>query len=564
MFYYEAPRQTLLGSGQFPWWNPWHCGGIPSFINPQSPFLSLTFLLTLPFGVPFGLKISAAVHAFIGMAGGYALARLHRMDRIAAMLGGLLLMGSTVYTLHVAVGHTSWLALAYLPWTLWCYGRSCVDWRWAPFTGLCLAATALHGHPYLVFYAVLALIAWSILDSLSQRDWRPVLASCLGCVNCGLLLAFKLLPTAELLREYRFQLDDNSSSSLPLLWASLVRRDQTWQTTPLFEGQYWGWWEYGAYVGLLPLGLALIGLVTRRRDVWVAALVGCLFVWISAGREAGLWPIVKSLPLGSGMRVPSRAIMISIGCLGFVAAAGLSAVRGYLSRLGRVRLAQAVPLAIFWVTAVDLTLVSQSFLGKAFEVDEAVLRPPGAFEQVVGRQRYYNQTPYATAYPYLLENRGVLNAHERLGRRPQARRPLPKCVFDTTPVAEYPGEVYLMSGGQALLVEFSPNRLEVDYNAPGGGRLVVNQNYHSGWRVGAHWAINEDGLLAADVSPGKGRLSFHYRPRNLWPGCLISALAWLNLLLLGYRLRHNWPAPENGRALADGKIDRPSDKHTPE
>lgn len=119
MCYFEAPRRTLLEFGQFPWWNPWYCGGIPLFGNPQCPFLSLTFVLTLPFGVPFGIKVSAVLHAFIGMAGGYALARLNGIDRTSAMLGGLVLMGSSVYTLHVAVGHTNWLAIAYLPWTLW-------------------------------------------------------------------------------------------------------------------------------------------------------------------------------------------------------------------------------------------------------------------------------------------------------------------------------------------------------------------------------------------------------------------------------------------------------------
>jgi hypothetical protein len=525
--YYEAPRHILLEFGQFPFWNPWACGGIPSFANPQSPIFSLTFLLTLPLGVAFGLKVAAAVHAFLGMSGGYVLAREHGIDRISAMLCGLVLMGSTVYTLHVAAGHTIWFPTGYVPWTFWAYVRSRTDLRYALLAGVALAAMTLHGQLYLVLYVGLALGAWAALDAATQRDWRPLGAVAIAGVSLGLLAAFKLLAIREVFAAGSYHLEDRSSSSWRLVMAALIRRDQALVPAERLPGQQWEWWEYGAYVGPLPLLLGLVGTLGRRRGMRTAAALAVLFLWTSAGWDAGIWPLVQTLPLGAGIRVPSRLILVTVLFLGLLAAAGLHAIRRAVSARGRDTLAAGLALAVVILVAVDLATVSHRPLSEAFAVEEPTVGPPVPFEQVLGAQRYANRTPYVTAYPYLLENRGVVNCFERFALAPRA---MPRILPDGTPVARYRGETYLINGGTARIAAFTPERVTVEYEATRRGLLVLNQNFHGGWRGGDRPAVDFQGLVAAEVEPGIGQVSFSYRPgRRFLVGALVSGAAWLCL-----------------------------------
>ncbi len=48
--HYEAIRITVLEYGQYPWWNPWNCGGMPLATNPQIAVESIFTLCSLVFG----------------------------------------------------------------------------------------------------------------------------------------------------------------------------------------------------------------------------------------------------------------------------------------------------------------------------------------------------------------------------------------------------------------------------------------------------------------------------------------------------------------------------------
>jgi hypothetical protein len=149
-------------------------------------------------------------------------------------------------------------------------------------------------------------------------------------------------------------------------------------------------------------------------------------------------------------------------------------------------------------------------------------------------QRYANRTPYPTMYPYLLENRGVVNCYERF-RLPVRAQP----GWDTAgrPWPQYRGEVYLVGGGTAALAAFSPNAIDVRYDAPHGGLLVLNQNFDRGWDAGTGPTIEHLGLNATSVAPGSGRIRFRYRPRSVALGAVISACGATALLLIAWTTR---------------------------
>jgi hypothetical protein len=218
---------------------------------------------------------------------------------------------------------------------------------------------------------------------------------------------------------------------------------------------------------------------------------------------------------------------VSVACLGLLAAAGLHALRAALDARGRGTLAAGLALAVVLLVAADLAVVGHRALGAAFDVEESAVGRPVPFEQVLGAQRYANRTPYVTAYPYLLENRGVVNCFERFAR---PSRVMPRTLPDGRPVARYRGEAYLVEGGTARIAEFTPERVGVEYEATRRGLLVLNQNFYGGWRAGDRPAVDFRGLVATEVEPGIGRVSFSYRPgRRFQVGALVSGAAWLCL-----------------------------------
>src|SRR6185295_931143 len=50
----EVDPASILQHGQFPLWDPYHCGGSPHFANPQSSTLSPLTPLLLLLGTPIG------------------------------------------------------------------------------------------------------------------------------------------------------------------------------------------------------------------------------------------------------------------------------------------------------------------------------------------------------------------------------------------------------------------------------------------------------------------------------------------------------------------------------
>ena len=70
---WEAARVALRDFHQFPSWNPYHCGGIVLYQEPEAPFPGPMFLLTffwLPTAV--GMKVWILAHLVAGTLGARA------------------------------------------------------------------------------------------------------------------------------------------------------------------------------------------------------------------------------------------------------------------------------------------------------------------------------------------------------------------------------------------------------------------------------------------------------------------------------------------------------------
>jgi len=199
-FRYETPRRALLHYGQLPLWNPYVGGGNVLLAHPHCPAFSPWYLPTLLLGAPLGLRFSVLLFVALGSTGMAALLRRWDVSPGGCFLGGVLLMMSAHFSLHVAEGHLEWCVLGLMPWVVLCLVQAAADWRFAILGALLFASGLLYGSIYVVAVFVPVLVLWAVLESIRTYCWR-LAASCAAVIGLAFLLsAVVLFPRIEFLR----------------------------------------------------------------------------------------------------------------------------------------------------------------------------------------------------------------------------------------------------------------------------------------------------------------------------------------------------------------------------
>jgi len=199
-FRYGTARKAWLDHHQLPTWNPYVNGGNVLLAHPHSPALSPFFLLVLVLGVPLGLRVQVVVFVILGMVGMAVLLRRIGVSRPGAFTGGVLLMLSSHFLLHITEGHQEWCALALMPWVAWCLVRAAEHPRWVVGAALVFALALLHGSIYVaaVFAPLMGVCA--VLEGLRRRRWGP-LVHWLGAMTLAAMFAAVVLwPRIEFVR----------------------------------------------------------------------------------------------------------------------------------------------------------------------------------------------------------------------------------------------------------------------------------------------------------------------------------------------------------------------------
>ena len=198
-FYHAVVYRSVVDFREWPFWNPWNLGGSSMWGNPQTPFPTPMFLVTLVFGLLNGVRLQVLLHHFVGLLGMFWMARRLGLTRPAAVLAASIFMLSTWYSLHLAVGHTNFWPAAYMPWALGCLHAAARRMTWVVGAAAWLALIVFEGghHIFMIFFVMAGFLAlgWAI----QRRSWRPLLALVLIVVFSGGFSAVRLAPEMALL-----------------------------------------------------------------------------------------------------------------------------------------------------------------------------------------------------------------------------------------------------------------------------------------------------------------------------------------------------------------------------
>lgn len=578
-FYQTAVQRSVVGERQWPFWNPWTKGGASLWGNPEVQFPTPMWLANLLAGPIGGARVQVILHHWIGLLGGWWLARILGCSWRAAALASCTFMMSTWYSLHLATGHATFWSAAYMPIALGGLWLARRDLRWTLGAAASLALVIFEGgaYVYLIFLVLAGTISagWAV----TSRSWRPLVALALAVLFSVAFAAVRLAPQTALLERYpretqplraaydRLLEDIEGEGRRGAQEAGDPRRASTEPTMALtgvqalvaqlarifvgrvqevgkfyYRYQGYGWHEYGAYVGAATILLLCLGpfVLWRQMSVlwpWYGAGLVCFLLALGNFASFAPWTLLHQLPIYSQSRVPSRYLIPVVLCIAMGAALTWDRLwQRFAANSQRRRLLFDVGLVL---VCADLIVVGgRAFVNRA-ELTRVAIPPVAATATtlVAGEQQ---QAALAIA------GYRARNGYEAI-----------PVISHAAAVGEpgYKGEVYLearttsaedvavRTAPQALQQTWSPGRLTLQPPAGHDGWVVWNMNWAPGWRSDPPGLVeSRDGRLAVALQGHTGPVTLYYVPERLGLGLVISvaallaAAAWLSLTSTGVRL----------------------------
>lgn len=509
---WEAARVALVDFHQFPSWDPYHCGGIVLYQDPQTPFPGPLFFLSV-LGLPSvaTMKLWIYVHLLTGALGARALARSRGANIPEQLLAATIVTASSSITVRIGGGHFSFLAFQFLPYLLLAQSRAASNPRASVVVAGLLALTVYEGGTYPLPLMSIALTVDAVARFLRPHLRRGIARHCVTvAVLFPLLSAARLLPVAAFLRTHPRVTPLDDRLSLRDILASWLARSHPWENPP--HPYVWG--EYTNYIGPVVFALLLAGLclavVNRARGAGERRIDAAIFVFLIAcafGAVSSYAPysLLHHLPLFRSLRVPARFLGVANVPLALLAVSALRSLRERLAT--HARSAHVFELFVLAIVAADLLLVSIPNSQMGMDLPLARRAASDAFRQ----------TPSAD--------------YDRVGTFPTTATGTPTCYtplqWTVAPGTGSMPENFAVAPANphALRVErWSPNEVRFAVDTELQRVAVLNQNWDSGWQATGVHLVSIGGLVGFRLVPGQYRVVLRHRPPLLGLGLAVSLI----------------------------------------
>ncbi len=514
-----VPYYTVLHFHQFPLWNPYECGGMPMFGNPQSRILTPFFLLHLLVGPVLGLQLEIILHLALAWSGGYVLGRALGLRPLARVVCASVFSANSWFYLHIAEGHAWAMPAAYFPWiaALFCIAVARKRLLPAALAGLLIALIFWEGGLYPAVFATILIASVGLPMILTRWSLWPLWSGIVVAVFTVGFAAIKLLPASDVFRLYpRGPMGGEGNP----WWVIRICLFSHYQDILRNGPGSFGFQEYGAFISIFFVALALFGAVYgwRRPLPWVVSAV--VFLEMAQGDTGphSLWVLMRSVRLFGGlvtaMRLPSRILIGFVFAMSVLAGLGTESLCAKLRRWGTCFSAMLLAAGL-----IDAWLVGPPNLRLIFRDTTARLTRSMQFRQMRQLGAKFNMTHVAEA------NMGTLECYEYTDIKTNA------VGYDQ---GGYKGEQYLTGPGMLKLTRWTPNALSYDVTVFAPTVLIVNQNYESGWHLaeGVGKVSSENGLIAVRLPAGRQHLKLVYRSKSFDYGLGIFVLTLAAMLLL--------------------------------
>lgn len=334
VFYARSIRQ-----GKIPLWNPYQFSGTPFLANGQSAVLYPLNAVFLVFDPISAFTLYAALHLFLAAAFMYLLLRALGCSEGGGIVGGICYAFCAFMVLWLElptfIGAAVWAPLVPL------LVHRAVEQRSAfhgMLAGAALAMAFLAGHFQIAFYVAMCAGLWWLwkLGAVWREEGKAYtfLKVVLPCVAflaiVGLLTAAQVLPTVELAQnshrvreispEGYARFVANAVKPYRLVTAFIPDFFGNPSRGDYFLGSAADYMEYGLYIGILPLVLALIAFrdVLRRPHIAFFAVASLVAILTAIGTPIN-YLFYRLIPGFSALGGPNRILLLY-----FLGVAGLA------------------------------------------------------------------------------------------------------------------------------------------------------------------------------------------------------------------------------------------------
>ncbi len=527
LFYYGAVLKNIIEYKQFPFWNPWYCGGNVLWQNPQIALLSPVYPLTLLVSLPMAMKLNIALHYFLGTVGMHKLLRKVFNIQFVPFLILLIVIAlfSGSIALHIAAGHSTFLPFAYGPWVLYGlwhyeYSRQKRYFFLAAFFG---ALMIYNGgiHIFIMFHFGLAVYVG--VYGILTRSKKVIGDFSLYAFFTAVFSAPKLIPVIYFLHS-PFKVDTRALlDAIDRIYNPLqVYLDPYSGNHERMFGFLYTWHEYGNYIGAFAYILILTCILsivspdffkkTRWQQGLALAISAIFLLLMSQGSYSIFAPfeVLRHLPLLNKFRNPGRytipfVLFIALYVGWFVQNSHWS----WYSMDARLRRWLSVLLIL---ASAEIVMQNRGHFDNVF--NQAAEERSSAQRQAPTLDVY--TSPHRGSSPMyrgLLEGRDVLRCYEALQTQSGVN-------------ARYNFFYQDSATSTISSIEFSPNAPQVKLGPSSvDTRVYLNQNYIEGWSASpVPLEYDPEVGLAYVIAKARAEgqsIEFSFVPPGLYLGLLI-------------------------------------------
>jgi len=306
-------RAALAQNHQIPLWSETILGGYPFISDPLSGIWYPPLWLTWFLPIPISINLLVILHLFFAEIGMFLFLKKNGIGSVPALMGAFIVGLAPKIWGHYAYGHITLLfAYTWTPWLLLFSFKDTIDKkiRWlAP--GIILGCVILADLRWFIYSFSLFVSFKTYLlvikkeNITSYRGWVELVKDLsINSVTVVLLC----LPYLIVVLQYSFLSSRNMMTIKDQLALSLPVEGLFGFIFPDMGGNA----EWITYAGALTL-LAILNLLFSKKDkhilYWMAALLVAVFLALGV---KPFYEVLDQIPVMNLLRVPSRALLISI------------------------------------------------------------------------------------------------------------------------------------------------------------------------------------------------------------------------------------------------------------
>ncbi len=528
---------------EFPIWNPYTLGGNFLFAHPESEVLSPETLFILLAGPITGMYYSVLFFYILGFVGCYFLGRQLKLTYLGTLYLAVVFTFTSYVMNNLFMGASMWKPFGYIPFMIYFLLKAESDWRYGIPAGLFHALAYFGGaiYIYMMFLPFAGIFVVSKIIETKKLVFLKGFATFL--IFSFLFASLKIIPNLDIydVNKRDSPVETPIPFGLDLMHKAFLDKHQAWNIVSgyTYKGVNFHFPSYGAYLGIIPVLFALLGIILNFRNFsWALTLLGAALLYLSDFEPFSfIWRILHSIPPFMVLTRPARSIIFLTFMVAIVGAI-------FISKIDKIRIKNN-PIANLIKKAVIFSIIlfvfseltnSSHIITTHFQ---PLVMPPGviAWEEPLEYYSFYDrinlsdeqvqlfEANYIRSFSHFdtLSNKGsIRGVYDPMG--------LPFGKIRSKGDEDYRGEYYFENGDDTKieLVKRTSSKIFLKVETKQDNLLLINQNYHKAWKSKENFEIiNKDGLVAVKVPKESHNVSLYVFQDKIFIGLVMFLTASL-------------------------------------